>query len=99
MRYASRLIVGSPTVRVAAIAVAMLLLASLVTGAAVVGASLLATPTAIPNPYGLARNGSLVYEVEGDLYLADADGGNSTSAHARYARRPCGHRMPNDSYP
>jgi Tol biopolymer transport system component len=96
MRISSRVAVGSPTFRLVSI-MAMTLALLLAVGAAVVaGASLLPSPA--PQallPYGPAANGSLVYEQDGDIYLADAlgqdaraiitgpeqDGGGPTFSH------------------
>ena len=76
MRIPSRVVVGSPTLRLAAILALTLALASALAGAVAGAASLLPGPP-LPDPYGPARNGALVYGIRGDIYLADADGANS----------------------
>jgi Tol biopolymer transport system component len=50
----------------------------LATAAAVAtGASML--PTRVLDPYGPARNGSMAYQVDGDIYLADTSGDDPTA--------------------
>jgi Tol biopolymer transport system component len=49
----------------------MLILATAVAGAIALGQA------PLPEPYGPARNGSLVYDEMGDIYLADASGTNT----------------------
>jgi dipeptidyl aminopeptidase/acylaminoacyl peptidase len=78
MRHTSRVTVGSPTLRVAAIMALTLALALAAAGAVIAGASLMPSePVAVLPPFGPAANGNLLYAKDGDLYLADADGSNS----------------------
>ena len=59
----------------------------------VAGASLLPSPTRCRRPIGPARNGSLVYAKDGDIYLADApDGSDPSPHHWRHHRRSRGSR-------
>jgi Tol biopolymer transport system component len=75
MRYSSRVAVGSPAVRlIVAAAVSLLLL--LTTLAAVAAGATVLSADNVPAPFGPARNGAIVYARDGDIYLADADGGN-----------------------
>ena len=82
MRIPSRVVVGSPMFRLVPFMVLTLLLAVVAGGAAVAGASLLPSPAPLPSPptvpppYGTARNGSIAYELDGDIHLADAEGKN-----------------------
>jgi dipeptidyl aminopeptidase/acylaminoacyl peptidase len=75
MRYPARVAVGSPTLRLASILALTLALILAAAGAVVAGASLLPGQP-VPTPYGPARNGNLLYPVQGDIYLANADGSN-----------------------
>ena len=79
MRITSRVVVGSPTFRLVSLMVLTLLLAVIAGGAVVAGASLLPSVQTrlVAPPYGAARNGSIAYELGGDIYLADANGNNS----------------------
>jgi hypothetical protein len=72
MRVSSRVAVGSPTFRLVSILALTLALVLATAAAIATGASLL--PTRVPDAYGPARNGSMAYEVDGDIYLADATG-------------------------
>jgi Tol biopolymer transport system component len=74
MRLSSRVAVGAPTFRLASIAALTMILILALSAAVVTGASLL--PTKLPAPFGLARNGSLVYHETGDIWVADATGAN-----------------------
>ena len=74
MRLSSRVAVGSPTFRLASIMAITLALVLALGAAVVTGASLI--PTKLPDPFGLARNGSLVYHDTGDIWVADATGAN-----------------------
>jgi dipeptidyl aminopeptidase/acylaminoacyl peptidase len=76
MRIPARVVVGSPTLRLASILALTLALILAAAGVVVAGASLLPSQP-LPPPFGPARNGSLVYAKIGDIYLADADGSNS----------------------
>jgi Tol biopolymer transport system component len=74
MRISSRVAVGSPTVRVAALLAATLLIAILGIGAVVAGASLLSDPTEDVN----GRNGLIAFDsADGNIYVADADGSDA----------------------
>ena len=78
MRVTSPVVVGSPTFRLVSLMVLTLLLAVVAGGVVVAGASLLPSPDPmVAPPYGAARNGSIAYELSGDIYLADANGDNS----------------------
>jgi len=80
MRISNRVAVGSPTFRLAAILALSVALLLAVAGAVTAGASLL-PKTPLPAPFGPAANGSLAYSAKGDIYLADADGGNPRANH------------------
>jgi hypothetical protein len=75
MRISSPVVVGSPTLRLAVILALTLALGLLGAAAVAAAASLLPSPSTLA-PFGPAANGSLVYSLAGDIYLADADGGN-----------------------
>ncbi len=75
MRFPARVAVGSPTFRLATILAVTLALILAAAGAVAGAASLLPKEPTL-DPFGPARNGSLIYEDAGDIYLADADGGN-----------------------
>src|SRR5262245_59153656 len=74
MRISSRVAVGSPTLRLASIMAATAALLLVAAGAVALGASL--TPNTLPSPFGIARNGSLVYHDGGDIWVADSNGSN-----------------------
>jgi len=73
MRYSSRIAVGSPTARLLTITMLSLLLLIATLGAVVAGARVLSAES-VPPPFGPARNGSIAFARDGDIYLADADG-------------------------
>ncbi|MCY7417811.1 MAG: hypothetical protein LH650_04815 [Chloroflexi bacterium] len=73
MRMHSRVAAGSPTFRLVTIFALNLALVPALAGAVVAGASLLPT-TPLPEPFGPARNGSLVFAKGGDIWIASADG-------------------------
>jgi len=80
MRISERVATGSPTLRrVAVLLVAVLLILAVAAGIAG-GSSLLRsqTPT-LPAPFGLARNGSLVYAAVGDIFVADPTGATTSA--------------------
>ncbi len=78
MRTSSRVAAGSPNLRLVVILAIIALLLLALVGAIGIGASLLrADVTSVPSPYGIAANGSLAYEVAGDIYAADATGNNA----------------------
>lgn len=76
MRIPARVVVGSPTLRLATILALTIALALALAGA-VAGAASLLPSEPLPEPFGPARNGSMVYSKGGDIYLADADGANA----------------------
>ena len=77
MRISSRVAVGSPTFRLASVMALTMALILATAAAVVVGASPPPSPEhPVLAPFGPARNGSLVYEVDGDLWVADATGSN-----------------------
>jgi Tol biopolymer transport system component len=69
-------VVGSPTARLVTLStlIAMLVLAG---SAAATGAS--PRPSGPPAPYGVARNGSFAYDLDGDIYVADPTGQNAAA--------------------
>lgn len=76
MRISSPVVVGSPTIRLAVI-LAMTLALGLLGAAAVAAAASLLPSGPTLAPYGPTANGSMVYDLAGDIYTADADGGNA----------------------
>jgi len=78
MRVSSRVGVGSPTFRLVSVMAITLALLLAVGAAVVAGASLLPSPAPhVLPPYGPAANGAIIYEVGGDIYVADATGDNA----------------------
>jgi hypothetical protein len=75
MRIPARVVVGSPTLRLATILALTLALALALAGA-VAGAASLLPSEPLPAPFGLARNGPLAYVMDGDIHLVDPDGAN-----------------------
>ena len=61
-----------------ALVAAVALLIALLVGLAIVGTS----GQHLPPPFGLAKPGSIVMDVGGDIYLADSGGGNRTKLYA-----------------
>ena len=77
MRISSRVAVGSPTLRLALVMALTMALILATAAAVVVGASPQPSPArTVLAPFGPARNGSLVFEVDGDIWVADATGDN-----------------------
>jgi dipeptidyl aminopeptidase/acylaminoacyl peptidase len=77
MRISSRVAVGSPTLRLASVMALTMALVLAAAAAVVVAASPPPSPVhTVLAPFGPARNGSLVYEVAGDIWAADATGSN-----------------------
>jgi hypothetical protein len=76
MRIPARVVVGSPTLRLAMILALTLVSILAAAGAVVAAASMLPSQPRL-DPYGPAANGALVYGLRGDISLADADGANS----------------------
>ena len=75
MRYPNRVVAGSPPLRLLTIAALSLVLLLATMGAIAAGASVLSADNA-PPPFGPAKNGNIAFARDGDVYLADADGGN-----------------------
>jgi hypothetical protein len=75
MRYPSRVVVGSPTLRLLTIAALSLVLLVATIGAIAAGATVMSADK-VPPPFGPAGNGAIVYAHGGDIYLADSDGSN-----------------------
>ncbi len=72
MRTSSRLAVGSPMARIAALAMLLMILSVLTAGSVVVGASLLASPA--PSRLGVVGNGLIAYDAGGDIWVVNPDG-------------------------
>jgi dipeptidyl aminopeptidase/acylaminoacyl peptidase len=68
--------VTSPPIRWRSVAVAMALIALLIAGVAIVAGS---RQVRVPPPFGLARNGDILYSAEGDVYVADPQTGRTTT--------------------
>jgi hypothetical protein len=75
MRIPSRVVAGSPTLRLITITALTLALILALASVVVAGASLLPSRQ-LPAPFGLARNGPLAYARDGDIHLVDPDGTN-----------------------
>jgi Tol biopolymer transport system component len=79
MRIGTRVAVGSTTMR--SVAILALTIALIVATVAAIGvaATLLQRSTPRLPPFGIAQNGVLVYESDGDIYAADATGAKTTA--------------------
>ena len=75
MRTSSEVLTGSPTLRRVAVLVITLVLIVAAAGAIVAATRVLQPPApALPDPFGVARNGALAYEAMGDIYTSGPTG-------------------------
>ena len=74
MRTPNGVAVGSPTFRLVSIALITLALILGLTAAVATGASLLLRTAELPPPFGLAANGLVAFDRDGDIWVADPPG-------------------------